>query len=70
LAARWARAWEEEEAEVDRRNVLATLAAGLMTTGQAFAAAFPMQEIAQYTGADHDRYHRPALLRLRSAFLE
>ena len=34
-------------AEVDRRHVLATLAAGLMTTGQAFAAASPSQEIAQ-----------------------
>jgi hypothetical protein len=34
-------------AEVDRRHVLATLAAGLMTTGQTFAAASPSQEIAQ-----------------------
>src|SRR6266436_7964625 len=34
-------------AEVDRRHVLATLAAGLMTTGQAFAAPSPSQEIAQ-----------------------
>jgi CubicO group peptidase (beta-lactamase class C family) len=34
-------------AEVDRRHVLATSAAGLMTTGQAFAAASPSQEIAQ-----------------------
>jgi hypothetical protein len=34
-------------AEVDRRHVLATLAAGLITTGQAFAAASPSQEIAR-----------------------
>ena len=33
--------------EVDRRHVLATLAAGLMTTGQAFAAPSPSEEIAQ-----------------------